>query len=175
MVGRSLSFGERDKRKGFLLLDLLLAVFISATISILTAQCMQLFVEGWQKVKSESELQNAATFILNGLDKYVSQEAITVNIQKDAKGVDLLDCTTYKTDKRSEIICEDGLLYVRITSLNGPGKDPLFPAGCVVKNWKIKKADDKTVLVSFSLEYEKCIRSFTQLLVVINGYVYDKR
>lgn len=175
MGSQPFGYGGRASKKGFLLVDFMLTISISAILVVLFAQCVHIFVGSWQKMRDEAEFQNASTIIMNALDKSVSQEALTVKIIKDSKGLAILQCDTYLTAKFLEIVCENEMLYLKTKTLNGTGKNPIFPVGCRLKNWQVKLIDVRTILVSFTLVNEKYSRDYTQLLTVINGNAYDER
>lgn len=167
--------GGLPSRKGFLLIDLMLAIFISAILALLLSQCVQLFVGNWQKVKTETELQNAATYILNHLDKNISQDAVNVAIVKDSSDTDVLNCQTYLSYRRIEIVVEKEMLYLKTTTLKGSGKNPLFPVDCKIKNWQVRLIDAKSIFISFTLDKNGHKRDYTQLLTIINGNAHDER
>lgn len=155
-------------RKGFLLLDLQMALAVVVALSLLLATSIGQLGKSWRNVQLDNELRACGRYMLTNMERELSYEAASIKIWKSWDGNINLTAQTINGSRSVTFVCQQGLLYKKTKTAKGTGTNPLFLKGTIMKNWQPRKLENKRLLLSFTLEQEGRSMDFTRLLYCSN-------
>ena len=155
-------------RKGFLLLDLQMALAVAVALSLLLATAVGQLGKSWRNVQLDNELRACGRYMLANMERELSYEAANIKIWKSWDGNINLTAQTINGSRSVTFVCQQSLLYKKTKTANGTGTNPLFLKGTIMRNWQPRKLENKRLLLSFTLEQEGRSMDFTRLLYCSN-------
>lgn len=168
MVSKVFTFKLCKRNRGFVLLDLLLALAVSAMIAIVCSLGIVRLASAWQYLVTTIRLEEAGRHILGIIEKDLGYRALEVELDASGKSINM---QTFWGNKKILIKNEGKTLYTYTTTSNGTGKNPLFLEYATIENWQVKRVNSQAVLLSFVLKLDGRTRGFSKLIPCYNSEV----
>ena len=170
-----LTFSQRHK--GSLLLEVLMGfVIVSIGVMVFSTKAVQLF-HAWQRMETDVELLDAGRYMLTKLERELSISTVDIRIVGNTK----LEIKTEYGHRDLEIYTTPMLLvpkiydlYLRTTTEEGSGVNPLFIRDCGVQNVSFERISDKEIFVKFDLVKQERRKTFERLFYCVNGVVHHE-
>lgn len=158
-------FSQRmTKRKGFILVELVMAVLTAAMLLVLTTSCVQRSFASITRLESTIRLQEGRRHLLAQLEKTLGYDTVDLAVENEAK----ISCQTINGNKRLVLYCEKGVLYQKTTTGEGSGINPLSLEETRLTNWRVTAVTPNKLRLSFRLTSGQNSLDVTQLLYCHN-------
>ena len=167
----SLRLPWRNKKEGYMLLELILSLLITFTLISMLCQVFNQLLPGLHRLSNKTSLYDVGHYMLVILEKNVTHDAQLVTVTKDSSGVDKLICQTIKGSLVYGFTCERQRLYKTIRKASSSGTNPLYVSDCAVKGWRLTPIDEQQLLVEITLQRAEAEATVSRLLYCINGRV----
>lgn len=160
------------ERKGFVLLELQLALALIAVLGVLLASALGTTCKGWLRIGEAGRIQSAGQYMLAQLERDLTYDGaqiklITSSLTKRTR----IDANTIYGNRSVSFVCDGTSLYKKTKTNRGVGSNPVFIPGIKIIDWQVQAVGSRALLVSFVLEGNGLRRRFQRLLYCVNGSV----
>ena len=171
-VARSfIPYGGCRKEAGFLLAELQISVAVLALVVALLYGDFYRMMQGWQRMFSDMQINDAARYMGSVLEKDLCYEGSYIILSEDYKGRSKLICQTGHAGKTYTYTWESKSFYKSTKTTGTSGKNPLFVPDVYVVDWQVAKIDERFLKMNFVLEKQGRRRSFERVYHCFNGVI----
>lgn len=157
------------QQKGFVLLEYVFSLAVGALLAVVLCSGLQRAMSSWQYLEEQIQLQQAGSYMQGLLEKNLAYNATAITINKLGN----LEMETIFGNKKLLVYTNNQGLYLRTTTKNGSGSNPLFLPDYPLTEWQVQKLSDTALRISFRLEGQRSQATFSQLIHCYNGVVTD--
>lgn len=158
---------SRSKSKGFILVELVMAVLLAGMLLALTTSCVQRSFASITRLESTIRLQEGRRHLLMQLEKTLDYDTVALAVENEAK----ISCQTINGNKRLVLYCEKGVLYQKTTTGEGSGINPLSLEETRLTNWRVTAVAPNKLRLSFRLTSGQSSLDVAQLLYCHNARI----
>lgn len=171
MIKPFLLWWKCARKRGFILLELVLSLLITVLLAVMLFRGLQLLLPSWTKVSQQTSLYNTGHYILSILDKNMGYDGLSINISKDSKGMPKIICQTNNGNQSFSFTCENKRISKTITKGSSSGTNPLYTSNCLVEEWSLTKLSENKLLVELKLRQEKESCKLSRIITCMNGSI----
>lgn len=156
-------------QRGFFLAELTAGIAVGAVLAALLCTGVSRCYYNWQILQEQIELQQAGAYMQGTLEKHFGYNALEIKLTADNQ-------VSYRGllgSKSYAVYPAKGGLYLRTSTPNGEGVNPLFIEGLPVAGWQARRLDARRLLLSFTLQGRRGSRAFSQIITCYNGEIYE--
>lgn len=157
-------------KKGFILLELCLALALALCLSIIMNQTALSIMRSWQSFLQEHQLIQAQNYMFDMLEYELAQNGKQLTITSSGQQLTCKSIYGHKTlSYTHEYLNNHYGLYMTTRNAKGYSKNPLFIPSCELKAWKIEVLSENQLLIKLVLTTGNQTRSYYRVLSLLNG------
>ena len=158
------------RNRGFLLVELNLALILAMIISLLFAGSLRQLLQGWQRIQADIMLRRAASYSCSLPEREVFLHAATVKISNTGyKGSSKVICQDVFGSRQITFYLSGNILYRETKSNSLKGVNVLSLAAVKVEDFKAERLSAKELMVTIRLQDPKSGRMITSRKVLLLG------
>lgn len=158
------------RNRGFLLVELNLALILVMIVSLLFAGSLRQLMQGWQRIQADIMLQRAASYSFSLSERELFLHAATVTISNTGyKGSSRIICQDVFGSRQITFYLSGNILYRETKSNSLKGVNVLSLASVKVEAFQAERLNDKELLLTIKLQDMKSGRSMTRSKVLLLG------
>lgn len=172
MVRLSLTSSATNHRKGFVLLELCLALALAALLAVQLQRTILPLLKSWQLLQQQNQLYEAKDYMFSQLEYELGQNTSLITLDQ---GRTQLNCQSLRQQRQltfgRELVNNHYGLYMTIRNNKGSSKQPLFLTDCQLNAWWLEALDEKHLRIELELSHGKRQQRFCRVLTLINGRI----
>lgn len=160
---------KQNKQRGFMLVELLLALAATGMLLVLVTTSLQRSCGVISRLEDNIRLQEGRRHILQQLEKTLGYDVLQLAVLDNAR----LSCKTLNGNKRLLIYCDKNVLYQKTTTGDGSGINPLSLEETKLVRWLVEPVAADRIRISFTLQSGQHQLEVKQLFCCYNARFLD--
>lgn len=172
MVRLSLTSSATNPKKGFVLLELCMALALAALLAVQLQRTITPLFRSWQQLLQQQQLYEAKDYMFSQLEYELSQNTSLITLNPEGTR---LSCRSLRQQRQlifnRELVNNRYGLYMTVRNNKGSSKQPLFLTDCQLKAWWLKALDENHLRIELELAHGQKQQRFCRVLTLINGRI----
>ena len=158
------------RNKGFLLVELNLALIFIITTSLLFAGGVRQLLQGWQRIQSDIMLRRAANYSFSLPERELFLHAATVTISNTGyKGSSKIICQDVFGSRQITFYLSGNILYRQTKSNSLKGVNVLSLASVKIEEFRAERLNYRELMLTIKIQDTKSGRRITSSKVLLLG------
>lgn len=158
------------RNKGFLLVELNLALIFIITTSLLFAGVVRQLLQGWQRIQSDIMLRRAANYSFSLPERELFLHAATVTISNTGyKGSSKIICQDVFGSRQITFYLSGNILYRQTKSNSLKGVNVLSLASVKIEEFRAERLNYRELMLTIKIQDTKSGRRITSSKVLLLG------
>ena len=158
------------RNKGFLLVELNLALIFIITTSLMFAGGVRRLLQGWQRIQSDIMLRRAANYSFSLPERELFLHAATVTISNTGyKGSSKIICQDVFGSRQITFYLSGNILYRQTKSNSLKGVNVLSLASVKIEEFRAERLNYRELMLTIKIQDTKSGRRITSSKVLLLG------